>query len=269
MRSMALLTLLLSASSVVAQRNHLLPDMPSASPSPKMIDVAKYGVGGDGSVYSDIMSHCDPRGLNRPVTGYSRKTNGHETTHMIQANMRNRHGGRVNAVYLLNGKGVILKEPGIAKRLAQKFIPHSLRASRYDLYVAGQTEWDDRPLYLVDEWNAYIHDCMIGSDDKANGRDDGEKTDAAVGCLEMGIYTVGMAMAVERYDREYWEGEPEFKTFMRYQWRRANGAFGKGAPLFPWDTQDRILNNLRTSPDAEEMRAFIRTHLDGVWLDDN
>lgn len=233
---------------------------------PKMVSVPKFLRMKEKSVLADIVNACD-NGLNQPVLNNSRKTNGHETTHMVQANMRNNHGGRVNAFYLLDGKGVILKEPGIAKRLVQKFVPPSLRQSRYETYVSGQTAWDDCPLYLVDEWNAYINGTMVAVDDKEQGIADGnERSDEAVDPIEMGVYCVALAMAVEKHDRQYWDSEPEFKAFMLYEWQRAKEVFDKAAPLFPWDTQDAILKSLRESPDAEDMRQFIKTHLNGVWL---
>lgn len=173
----------------------------------------------------------------------------------------------MNAFYLLDGNGVILKEPGIAKRMVQRFVPPSLRKSRYETYVSGQTAWDDQPLYLVDEWNAYINGTLVAIDDKENGVYDGnERSDEAVGPVEMGVYCVALGMAVEKHDPEYWHGEPEFKSFLQYEWQRAKECFDKAAPLFPWDTQDEIIKSLRTSPDAEAMRQFIKTHLNGVWL---
>lgn len=237
----------------------------AVSKLPRIIKVQRRERMAGKSVLADIVNACD--GINQPSLDNSRRTNGHETTHMVQANMRNAHGGRVNAIYLLNGEGVILKEPGIAKRLVSRFVPPSLRHSRYYTYVEGQGEWDDRPLYLVDEWNAYINGTLVAIDDKANGVFDGnDRSDDAVGPVEMGVYCIALGMAIEKHDHEYWANDPDFKPFLQYEWNRAKEAFDKAAPLFPWDTQDQILNALRTSADAEPMRQFIKTHLNNVWI---
>lgn len=263
------IALVFITSSLFAQRNNLLPDMPSALPVLKMVRVQKYERVAGGSVYADVMNHCDPRGMNQPVVGHSRPTNAHETAHMVHANMRNSHGGRVAGIYLLNGKGVILKEPGIKKSWVSKFVPASLRESKHDLYILGNSGDEDAPIgSLCDEWNAYIIGCLVAMEDKEAGISDDDAIDRAEGNLELGIYCVAMAMAIEKYDRDYWDNYPEFKTFMAWQWKRAKEVFGKGSRAFPFHTQDELLKNLRESPDAEDMRKFIKTHLNGAWLDE-
>jgi hypothetical protein len=195
----------------------------------------------------------------------NRGTDGHEATHEINSNVRNAQGGMVNAFYLMDGNVAVLKEPGIRKSAVAAYVPASLRDYRFNTYVAGARDWDDRPLYLVDEWSAYINGCIVALDDaKSNrGRDN---SDRACGCIDLGIYCVALAMAVEKQDPAYFKNEAQFLDFMNYQWGRAKEVFDQAAPLFPFDSQDVLLKNLRTSPDAEAMRQFIKTHLNGVWL---
>lgn len=213
------------------------------------------------SLYADVMNRA-----RKPFTGHSRDTNAHETTHEIQSVLRNAHGGRVNAFYLLNGKAVICKEPGVKISYVGKFCPAVLRSYRWPLYCEQQQQyWNNEPLYLVDEWSAYINGCAVSLEDKHAGKKE-ESTDAASGTLEMGIYSIAMAMAVEKYDQEYFKNNKQFILFMKYQWKRAHDLYQKAAPLFPSDNQTRQLKALQTSPDAEAMRQFITKHLDGVWL---
>lgn len=221
----------------------------------------------ENSKLADIVNRCG-NGRNGPSLGDGRATDGHESTHMLQANLRNSNGGRVNAFYMMDGRAVIVKEPGIRKSYVARFIPDSLREHRYGTYVSGQTAWDGEPLYLADEWSAYINGCIVALDDATSGRHR-ETSDEACGPLELGIYCVAMAMAVEKYDPEYFQNETQFKDFMSFQWARAKEVFDKAAPVFPFSSQDQLLRNLRSSPDAEQMRQFIRTHLDGVWLSDS
>ena len=122
--------------------------------------------------------------------------------------------------------------------------------------------WGNLPSYIAEEWNAYVNDALVAAEDK---RADGQ-IDCAMGTLELGVYSVAMAMAVEKYDPESWKDESSLKLFMQSEWKRAKAAFDECAPIFPYRNQDKMLDHLRTSSDAEAMRAFIRKHLDGVWL---
>lgn len=211
------------------------------------------------SCLADIMNRC------RKVEHFgNRATDGHEATHEVNSNIRNAQGGMVNAFYCMDGKAVIVKEPGIRKSHVALFVPRSLRDYRFS-YVEGMREWDGRPLYLVDEWSAYINGCIVALDDIKSGRDR-DRSDRAAGCLDLGIYCVAMAMAVEKNDRNYFYSDPQFLPFMKYQWARAKEVYDKAAPLFPFDNQNQLLANLQRSPDAELMRQFINAHLDGVWL---
>jgi hypothetical protein len=221
------------------------------------------------SIYADVINRCENARdfATGPVLDTdSRDTNAHESTHRLQAQLRNARGGRVNAFYLLNGKACIVKEPGMRLSYACRFIPASIRSYRYGTYCEmALRHWDDRPLYWVDEWSAYINGCSVSLEDTQQRRHV-IRSDAASGILELGLYSVAMAMAVEKYDPEYFKNDPQFLPFMRYQWKRACEIYTKAAPLFPSDNQVRQLKALQGSPDAAAMRQFIAAHLDGVWL---
>jgi hypothetical protein len=230
-------------------------------PLPKFVDVPAVHQYSEKSIYADVMSRTSNHFL-----GHGRDTNAHETVHHIQSVLRNAHGGRVNAFYVLNGKAVICKEPGVKISYVGKFCPRSLRSYRWPLYCEQQQQyWNNEPLYLVDEWSAYVIGCAVSLEEHQTGRGK-ENSDAASGTLEMGIYSIAMAMAVEKYDPDYFKNDTQFLPFMKYQWKRAHDLYIKAAPLFPSDNQTRQLKALQTSPDAEAMRAFITKHLDGVWL---
>ena len=89
-----------------------------------------------------------------------RSTNAHETGHGIHSYLRNKYtaelGKRVNGFYGLSGRGIIVQEPNIRKSQVNRFIPSSVRGYRFPLYLERQKEWDDTPLYIYDEWNAYV-----------------------------------------------------------------------------------------------------------------
>lgn len=237
------------------------PVKPSTETLPEFIDVpVKSQRMRENSVLADIVNRDE-----NPVLGNGRSTDGHESTHGINSQIRNSYQGKTAGFYVLNGKAVVCREPAMRKSAVGVFVPPSLRESRFSLYVQNSPDWEEYPSYLADEWSAYINGTLVKLDDAAKGIRDNQ-SDVAVGPLEMGLYCVALAMAVEKHAPESWTTDSKFKAILKYQMKRAKEAFDKAAPQWPNATQDRLLNNLRTSPDAEAMRQFIKTHFDGVWL---
>jgi hypothetical protein len=223
------------------------------------------------SLFGDVMNHTTRDQL---VLRHDRNTNVHETLHRINNHIRNTYNKgnvRYNAFYVFDNKAVLIEEPKSKKSQVPAFVPSSLRTSgRFNTYVLGMNQWwDNQPLYLVDEWSAYVGDSMSNIEDVKNGRHNGQWSDGVAGCLDMGIYCVAMAMSIEKHDPEYWAANKQFRNFMTWHLERAWDAYKIGSKMkeFKWETQDRMLHTLRTSQDAEEMRRFMRKHLSAVWLD--
>jgi hypothetical protein len=217
------------------------------------------------SLYADIMNRS-----RRPFTKADRDTNAHESTHGINADIRNTHPDltKVNGFYVMHGKGVVIYEPNMKKSAMIPFLPASLSGSRYSTYVAGSPGWENRPLYIFDEWVAYVNGGSVNLEDTKTGRHDGVITDAMSASLEFSIYAVAMAMAVEKHDPEYWKTNKQFKNFLHWHLKRSYDLFMAGYKLkeFKNEKQEKLLESLRTSPDAKEIRAFIEKHFGGIWL---
>lgn len=236
---------------------------------PDFVHVPTFRKINEDSVYADVLSHS-PKSPFGDHEG--RATNTHETSHSVHNYLRNLYssdGKKRCGFYVLDGKAVVLEEPGIRKSQVADFVPQSLRSYRFNLYLAGQMAWDELPLYVYDEWVAYVLGGMCNVQDVEAGRISGGWTDGVSGCLELSIYSVALSMAVKRHDPVYWESHPEFRLFTTWMLRRAQETYMMGHAMeeFKWEDQDRLLKLLLTSPDAEAMRQFIRENLDGVWLD--
>jgi hypothetical protein len=164
---------------------------------------------------------------------------------------------------------VIIKEPNIKKSDINKFVPKNLRSYRYDLYLSGQKAWDDLPLYIYDEWNAYVLGGMTNVEDVQTGRYEGGWTDGVSGCLGFSIYAVATCMAVKEKDPEYWENNLQFRNFTIWLLHRSEETYKIGHRMeeFQWDKQDKLLYEFLASSEAAPMREFIKNHLDGAWLD--
>lgn len=244
------------------------PPLPVAPtiPEPDFVEVKKVTDSyREDSVYADIMNRA-----RRPFTREDRDTNAHESTHGINADIRNTHpdSTKVNGFYVLNGKGVVIYEPHMRKSAMIPYVPQSLRGFRYNTYVAGQQAWDERPLYIFDEWVAYVNGATVSVEDVRKGRHNGKWSDNMSGSLEFSVYSVAVAMAVEKNDPEYWKTNKQFKNFVYWHLKRSYDVYmsGKDMKEFKYDKQDKFLESLRTSPDAQQMRDFIEKHFGGIWL---
>ena len=104
------------------------------------------------SVYAGIINYSHDPTLDIK----NRMTCAHETTHMINAALRNslKKGKNINVFYLPTGWACVIEEPNMRKSQVAQFIPSNVRGYRYSTYVTGASEWDNQPLYLVDEWAA-------------------------------------------------------------------------------------------------------------------
>lgn len=235
---------------------------------PVFIEVKKFRNVSRDSVYADVLSHSNKGSFGN---AHGRSTNVHETAHRIHSYIRNSYRqGKINGFYCLNGRGVIIEEPNMRKSRIAEFLPQNLRSYRYGTYISGQA-WDSIPLYIYDEWTAYVLGGMCNVDDVQSGRYRGAWTDGVSGCLGFSIYAVATCMAVKKYDPNYWETNEQFRNFTIYMLHQAHETYMVGSKMdkFKWDKQDRLLKELLTSREAEPMRAFMNEYLEGVWLEDD
>lgn len=114
------------------------------------------------TLYADIINHC--RDYKNFIEKNSKITSAHECSHGIANTIRNTAGGHVNAFYLGQDRAIVIPEPNIKKSDVAQYIPSQLRSSRFVLYISGQTSWNDNPLYVYDEFIAYINGAWAGID---------------------------------------------------------------------------------------------------------
>jgi len=215
-----------------------------------------------GPVLTDIENHL-PASYGTTYRDSDKITHGHETSHGIHSHIRNyfnKTGKRANGLYVLSDRGVIVVEPNIRKSQVAAFVPASLRGSRYSLYITGQTEWDDTPLYVWDEWNAYVNGGAVGTDLVKRGLWKYGWRDGVNGQLEFAVYAVAVAMAVQKHDPAYLEGNQQFREFLAWNLRRTMSIFREGQKMkdFAWAEQDAYYEKLKTSADAETWRSFFK-----------
>lgn len=237
----------------------------SDQPILKFIDVPKKNKSlDDSSIYNDVISRqLDPFGNQN-----GRHTNVHETAHGIHSDLRNEYqkklGYECNAFYCLNGRAVVLKDPNFYIKDITKNIPKSLRSYRYHLYFVEQLkDWNDMPTYVLDEWTAYILGSECAVEDYKNGIDH-PKSDAVSGCLDFSIYSIAMAKTTKELDPKYWEENPEFKEFIRFNLKRAEKTFKEGKGIFKSSSQEKLLQSFLNN--ESDLKNFMKTEFGNYFL---
>jgi len=178
------------------------------------VDAAQYG-----KTLADIASHLTTQSAS-VYWDSDLVTAAHECTHGINSNTRVQVGGKSNAFYCLDDWVCILREPNFRKSQVCAYVPSDLRGGVWSLYMAGQTEWDDRPLYILDEWIAYINGAIAGQELKAMGRTGNRVIDADIRhCVEFSGYASALMQAVDRLDPNYPDRE-RLEAFVAYNLKR-------------------------------------------------
>jgi hypothetical protein len=215
----------------------------------------------DGSFYSDIVNHH-----RDDFKDYGdRIVTAHETTHMIHSHLRTKHtlarNRRVNAFYVGRDRFLVLDEPGIKKSDVLAFVPEALRGDRFGLYLENQKEWDDTPLYIFDEWVAYVNGSEVALEEAARKKP-AARSNEIYACAEFAVYATALGMAVEKHDRGYFTRNDEFRTFLRWHLQRSLKVYRKGAaqPEFAWKPE--YFRRLKSGSESEALRDFWRDRLD-------
>jgi len=197
----------------------------------------------------DILTHL-PYSMGNQYFANDSITWGHETTHGINSHIRNTFGkGKQNGFYVGGNKAIVLNEPNVTLSQVASMIPYNLRGSRYNLYfIQQQRDWNNSPLYVFDEFVAYVNGSVIGLE-----RHNKWSSDDMVACLEFSNYAICLARTIERYDPTYFEREPQFKEFLAYMLRVALSTYQKGIilPEFQWDRT--LEQQMRNSQEIKEI----------------
>jgi hypothetical protein len=112
-----------------------------------------------GGSLGDIDSHLPAGHQYRDA---DRVTWGHETVHGINARLRNNNRAE-NGFYVLRNRGFICPSPALTLAEVAQAIPHGQRGRVYNLYcVQAARDWNDTPLYVLDECSAYVAGSIVG-----------------------------------------------------------------------------------------------------------
>lgn len=223
-----------------------------------------------GPTLTDIMQHKPAR--ERGIWPDPAST-GHEVTHAITFELylvasRTR---AATGFYVLGGRAAMIDQPqGLRKSQIAGLLPPSLRKSRYGLYMAGQPGWDARPLYVWDEWNAYINGATVAVERYQTGLEPHKtfaSNDNVFAVLEFTVYALALIHAAQQYDPQYLTREPQAREFFAWNARRAMAlvARGRDLPPFKWGELAVLETALRSAPEVEPLRASARSVFGAAW----
>jgi hypothetical protein len=144
----------------------------------------------------------------------------HEATHGMT--------GEVSAggygLYLLEGRAIVFKNhPRVTIGQVAAMVPQPERGDIFDLYLVKQRgDWDREPLYLLDEWNAYVHGTLTRRQTGQGNRQETERY-----ASEMERYCRWLVKAVERFDPAYPELN-RLRAFVEWEADRFAAITGQG-----------------------------------------
>lgn len=220
----------------------------------------------ESNLLNDMINHT--KDWDSMMVKGSLTTSCHECSHMASAEIRNSDivfekngqiyipqpektneffGEKHNGFYLFNDLAYKCLEPNIRKSDAAEYVHSQLRGFRYKTYITGQTAWDDQPLYIFDEWNAYIAGAECSVEIGKKGIMQNKGTDVSSGPMEFLIYSCALVLAIKKKDPEYFNKQVDFMQFFNYQYKRAVAASTASSEIFPWDGTKKLLNDWNSS----------------------
>lgn len=196
----------------------------------------------------------------------------HEMSHSIHFEVRlaNSRERPMNGFYALEGRAAVVAEPRLRITTVAALVPPSLRRGRYAQYLVGKPGWDSRPLYLWDEWTAYVNGAAVAVERYQLGLSPhtaGSTSDRVFAALEFTIYAATVVLAASQYDPRTLQEDAQFREFFAWNAQRAMATFeqGKNLPPFLWSDNAPLLSALRAAPDAEPLRQCLRSVYGVAW----
>jgi hypothetical protein len=165
-------------------------------------------------------------------------------------------GPQINCFYLLDSRVIISEEPPIAKSSILPHIPITLRGPRCKLYIEGQRSWEDTPLYVWDEWSAYLNGAATAWDLKQKRAYTEDGRDILMGVLEFLVYGTALMMKTA-------EVSPESHRTLIGDFcvllKTSLTLYYKAVSAFPFPGQDKYFEAWRTGKAGKTLREYYFT----------
>lgn len=216
----------------------------------------KHSIFGGQTLFADIVNHCE--NYQTYMEPGSKITSAHECTHGCNSDIRNATKGRVNGFYVGGDRAIVVPEPNCKKSSCIPFISASLRSARYDMYVVGAQSWEDSPLYIFDEWTAYVNGYWAGITLK---RLEGYTESGRVmdGPIEFNAYGVAVLMSAKSAEGTL---NDVLRNYGFWLLRHSYNSYFEGLKDFEkFDVQDRLYEIQLNGSEWSAQRSFLKSEL--------
>lgn len=165
-------------------------------------------------VLVDVLSRVDrPYYWRDPSDLGDLVTWAHEATHAMTSQVRGRNGF---TLYVLDGRALAFaSHPSMTLGQVAADIPPAERGQLFKHYLVEQRrDWDAEPLYILDEWNSYIHGSICRRQAGWEKRAETEKF-----AREMERYSRQVLASARKRDPHYTE-MPQLEAVIEWQAER-------------------------------------------------
>lgn len=196
-------------------------------------------------------------------------TVGHEATHDVsiffRMNKQDNYKALINAFYVFEDRVAIIENPPIKLSQMYDFIPDGLKDDLYDIYFPNPP-YEDNPLYVWEEWTAYVNGAAIGVD-LVNNHLLTKNRDTLSSMLEFLLYASALALAVKELEPFYYKNNKQFRRFFHWNFKRSIVVYNDAKKLAPFDNKmhKEYLKKIKTLPDAKKIRTFLVENFGKNW----
>ena len=230
------------------------------------------------SVLQDVVGHYFSGPGCLSYTNYYSSdpdTYSHEATHGLNACIRNNYNPNqehLNGFYLLEGKAIVITEPRVKKSQVAGFVPKGLQSldltKRFNTYIIGQSSFENDPLYIFDEWNAYINGALESIEQFKTKNYKTNSVLLGAGATEFMVYATSLGLAISKLDPSYFTQEPKFIPLYKHLVEKTVIRILQEGSSYSQVVDPSMVayfNKFRTSAESEDLRNFIRTYMGTGW----
>ena len=190
-------------------------------------------------------------------------TTAHEATHDISIHFRMNeqkyYANKINAFYVFDNRVAIIENPPIGLSQVYAFIPEVLRGQLFANYFPSP-DYEDNPLYIWEEWTAYINGAEVGADLVQNNLWQQGQRDTLLAMLEFLVYSAALVQATQQLAPQYYKDYEKFRAFFTWNVQRTWRVYNQAKDLAPFanNLHRDYLQVLQKDPRAASLFSLLQ-----------